>query len=513
LLCGAIFKHLEYSAMSARRVSKIVVVGGGSAGFMSALLLTKALTNMQVVIVRSPRIPVIGVGESTTVSVPTFLHEMLRLDRKQFFAEVQPSWKLGIRYEWGEPGESHFNYTFDPCVDVQLRADARINAYHCLKDMRDASVFSALMDRAKAPCIITPEGQPKVAAAVGYHIENKAYVAYLERQARVAGVEIIDEDVVDLAKDEAGYVTSLKLGDGRELAGDLFIDCTGFASWLLQQQMGAKFVSYAESLFVDTAVVGSWPRTDEVIYPYTTATTMNHGWAWRIDFADHITRGYVHSSAFCTAEEAMRELQEKNPRIGEMRTIKFRTGRYDQFWINNVVAVGNSGGFVEPLEATALHMVVEHLRLVRQMLAESYGYLQPELIPLQNERCRILWDDIRDFLAIHYKFNRRLDTPFWRHCRTETNLAGAAPLVELYEAVGPTTVCDHLIPRNTVFGLNGYLSLMVGQRAPTRWNEEPTPQEWQAYEAYRHRVRQEVAHAVDVRQALAVVTHPAWRWG
>lgn len=498
--------------MPIRRVSKVVVVGAGSAGLMSALFLRKTLDNIDVLVVRSPKIGVIGVGESTTVQVPRFLHDMLGLDRKQFFIEVQPSWKLGIRYEWGEPGEGHFNYTFDPCVDVQIRPDARINAYCCLKDMSDSSLFYTLMDRAKAPCAVMPDGQARMAASVGYHIENTAYIAYLERQTRQAGVTIIDADVVDLAQDESGYVKSLRLEDGRELPGDLFIDCTGFASHLLAGRLGAKFVSYAESLFVDTAVVGSWRRTDEVIYPYTTATTMNHGWAWRIEFAEHITRGYVHSSDFCSPQAAMRELKEKNPRIGEMRTIKFRSGRYDRFWINNVVAVGNSGGFVEPLEATALHMVVEHLRLVRQMLHGAQGVLQPEMIPLMNERYRILWDDIRDFLAIHYKFNRRVDTPFWDHCRRDTDLAGAAALVELYEAAGPSTACDHLIPKNTTFGLNGYLSLLVGQRAPTRWQTPPGEREWQAYEAYRGRIRQEASYAVDVRQALAIVNHPAWQW-
>jgi tryptophan halogenase len=368
--------------MAPRRVQKIVVVGAGSAGFMAALTCKLTLPGMDVTVVRSPKIPVIGVGESTTVALPRFLHEALNLDRKQFFAEVRPSWKLGIRYEWGPPGASHFNYTFDPCADVLVHPAARINAVFFPQDMADSSMFYALMDRDKAPCVITRENKPAVATNAGYHIENKAYIAYLEKKTRQFGGAIVDQDVVDVLRDEEGYVTAVKLEDGRELAGDLFVDCTGFAALLLEKTMGAKFQSFDDSLFVDAACVGSWQRTDEVIRPYTTATTMDHGWAWQIEFEEHITRGYVHSSAFCTPDEAMRELKAKNPKIGDMRTIRFRSGRFDRFWINNVVAVGNSGGFVEPLEATALHMVIEHLRLLRQALQDARGRILPEMVAI-----------------------------------------------------------------------------------------------------------------------------------
>lgn len=479
---------------------------------MSALMVKLALANMEVVVVRSPNIPVIGVGESTTVALPRFLHEMLGLDRKQFFREVRPSWKLGIRYEWGEPGDYHFNYTFDPCVDAMMTADGPLNAIFCQREMRDASLFYALMDRDKAPCKRSPTGQPMVALNAGYHIENKAYIGYLERKSRQFGVTIIDRDVLAIARDDQGHFMSLKLDDGSDLAGDLFIDCSGFASLLLAQQMGARFISYADSLFVDTAVVGSWQRTDEVLCPYTTATTMDHGWAWRIEFEEHITRGYVHSSAFCSPEEAMRELKAKNPRIGEMRPIKFKSGRYDKFWINNVVAVGNSSGFVEPLEATALHMVIEQLKLLRQALLDGNGIVPPPVIAVQNERFGILWDDIRDFLAIHYKFNRRLDTPFWQHCRRDTQLAGAQPIVDFYRAFGPSSILDHIIPAKTIFGLQGYLSLLLGQHAETNWDCQPSPEQWQAFERYRQRIAQEAQTAMGVREALQLVRDPEWNW-
>src|SRR5690606_5218144 len=145
-----------------------------------------------------------------TLAVPRFLHELLRLDRKQFFTEVRPSWKLGIRYEWGLPGDYHFNYTFDPCVDVQLHANMPISWAICLRDMQYSSLCYALMDQKKALCKIAG-GRPQLSPSVAYHIENKAYVGYLERKARQYGAAIVDADVVGVARDAEGYVTALKL--------------------------------------------------------------------------------------------------------------------------------------------------------------------------------------------------------------------------------------------------------------------------------------------------------------
>jgi tryptophan halogenase len=498
--------------MSAERVRKIVILGGGSAGFLTALTFLRTMPDLAVTMVRSPNVPVIGVGESTTTAVPRYIHEVLGLDRKEFFDEVRPSWKLGIRYEWGAPEDSHFNYTFDPCMEVQLKPLSRVNAFASMADFSDSSPYWALMDRGRAPCMRGPNGSFIADENPGYHIENKTFIAHLERKAVKFGLNIVSGDVVDAARDESGDVTSLKLEDGQEIAGDLFVDCSGFRSFLLREKMEQSYIDYSSTLFCNAAVVGSWKR-DDAIRPYTTAETMDHGWCWRIDFEEHVTRGYVFSQEFCSDDEAMREMKEKNPQLGDdLRIVRFKTGRYEKFWVNNVVAIGNASGFVEPLEATALHLVIEQLRLLRLALSDGMYRINPALREVQNQRFAVLWDDVRDFLAVHYKYNRRLDTPFWKHCQNETDLAGAAELVDLYYHAGPSAICDALIPNKTIFGFNGYLTMFVCQRIPTKCVPDLDVEEKQRWEQYRKNIRERAEMNLLTRDALKIVNDPRYRW-
>ena len=182
--------------------------------------------------------------------------------------------------------------------------------------------------------------------------------------------------------------TGVKLEDGRILEADLFLDCSGFKSLLLKETLHEKYVSYADSLFCDRAVVGSFPRKG-LIPPYTTAETMENGWCWKIEFEDHVTRGYVFSSGFCGEDEAGKELLAKNPELGDdLRTVGFPSGRYENFWSHNVVAIGNASGFVEPLEATAIHLIATQLQLLVQGLKDSGRRLVPAMGNLQNRRYR-----------------------------------------------------------------------------------------------------------------------------
>src|SRR6185295_11334759 len=194
---------------------------------------------------------------------------------------------------------------------------------------------------------------------------------------------------------------------------DFFIDASGFRSELLGRTLEEPFVSFASSLYCDRAIVGGWDRTDEPILPYTTAETMDAGWCWQIEHEKWINRGYVYSSAFLRDEVAREELLRKNPKVeGEPRLVTFRSGRYQRLWVGNVVAVGNAAGFVEPLEATALQVICVEASTLTDSLLDSLSTPTPTLIQLYNEYNTRAWDDIRDFLAVHYKFNTRLDSPF-----------------------------------------------------------------------------------------------------
>jgi tryptophan halogenase len=493
------------------RIQNIVIVGGGSAGFLAAVAFQLRLPHAKVTVVHAPNIPVIGVGESTTRGVAVFLHDDLRFDRAEFFREVQPSWKLGLRLEWGDPRDTHFNYPFDRFIDTQLNGLEKLAAFYCLSDCTDASLYSALMDRKKAPCVDRAGGMA-IDDRTAYHIKNELFIAYLRRKSEQQGAKLVEGEVVDVQCDDDGDVASLRLADGREITGDLFLDCSGFRSLLLNKTRGEKYVSYSDALFCDAAVIGSWDRDDEVL-PYTTIETMNHGWCWRIDFIDVVTRGYVYSSAFCSDDEAMREMKQKNPQLGDdLRVIKFPSGRYENYWVGNVVGIGNASGFIEPLEATALHLIIEQCRFVTEALVDSDGRIVPAMQQVENQRFRAMWDDVRDFLALHYRFNRKLDTPFWRHCQEHSKLGKAEELVEYFRLAGPSALSKKMIDPNSMFGYSGYMTMLVGQRVATEARSEMTSAERQIWDRFLTAVRHNAEMAMPMRPALQQVYDPNFTW-
>jgi tryptophan halogenase len=474
--------------------------------------LRRLLPGRQVTAVHSPNKPVIGVGESTTAYLPVFLHRQLALDRQRFYAQVQPSWKLGIRFVWGPPEVDHFNYPFGFELSERVDPLRKRAAYYCLAQGGYPGPFSSLMDHDLSPCVVHGDHYGLIDQPFGYHIDNKKFLAYLDGIARELGVEFVTGDVVDVTRDDSGNVRGLTLEDGRDLTADLFVDCSGFGSLLLGKTLGERFVDYGDTLLCDSAVVGGYDR-DGPILPYTTAETMDHGWCWRIDLPDRVTLGYVHSSQFCTPEDAMRELRGKKPELGDdLRMIRFPSGRYENYWTNNVVAIGNASGFVEPLESTALHVIAEQLIATCAALLDSDYRVEPPARDMANQRFRQTWDSIRDFLAVHYKFNHRLDTPFWRHCREKTCLGDAQPVVDMYQKIGPHQACKALIPRDSVVQFEGYLALLMGQRVATDCVSRLDHQDLRDWEVLQEQILQQVSQALPVREALRVVNSPAWSW-
>ena len=492
-------------------VQSVAVIGAGSAGFLSAVAIKRLLPQLKVTVLRSEKVPVIGVGESTTAFVPTFLHQKLGLDRKQFYAAVRPVWKMGLRLEWGSPRDPHFNYSFDGHLGNQIPFLRQRTAFYCLDDWTDSGHFSALMDRCMSPLVLE-QGHYHLQEGLGYHIDNRLFLDYLQSKAHEFGATVATGDVVDVVRSETGDVAHLQLEDGQQIQADLFVDCSGFSSLLLGKTIGERFVNYGESLFCDRAVLGSWDRAD-TIEPFTGVETMDHGWCWRIGFENHVNRGYVYSSAFCDDDQAEAELRRKNPLLGDdLKLLKFPSGRYENFWSRNVVGIGNASAFVEPLESTALHLIGQQLMLFCGALQDAGCRVLPELQQIENRHFRQYWDEVRDFLALHYKFNQKLDTPFWRHCREKTPLGDAQPLVDLYQRCGPVRACGACIPRTSMFEYSGYMALLVGQRLPIETRCEMTEADWQAWEQVRNRIRSDITSVLPVRQALSVVNSPQWRW-
>jgi tryptophan halogenase len=416
------------------------ILGGGTAGYLAALALRAKRPRLRVTLIESKDVPVIGVGEATTPLMPQFLHADLGIPAAELFREVRPTFKLGIRFLWGWPASSGggaFPYPFGPVRPLEAAVwDGHLGR---------CSPGAALMAAGALPVEAPVEGGAWRAAfgtQVAYHLDNRRLAAFLKRQALARGVEVVDARVtaVETGPPSGGgapRVAALVAEDGRRFSFDLYLDCSGFRSLLVGEALGSPFLGYERSLFTDRALVAAVPRNGP-LPPYTEARTLAAGWSWTIpqEGEDHI--GYVYSSAFATPEEAAAELRRALPGCAgaSLRELSFRPGRRAHFWRGNAVALGNAYGFVEPLESTALHLLIRQIGLLLQALPEH-----PEegavLAPLANARVAAFWDYVAWFLALHFRFNRRLETPFWRACREGADVSAHGELLELFRERGP----------------------------------------------------------------------------
>ena len=476
-------------------IDHVLVLGGGSAGFLAALTLKVKIPSLRVTVIRSKEIGVIGVGEATTVTVPNHLHDYLGVDIPEFFNVAQPIWKLAIRFLWGK--RPYFDYIFGHQFHSKYNVLPRYNGFYTDEHFDDCGLVTAMMSRDRVFARL-PNGLPRIDKAFGYHLENVAFVGYLEMLCRRVGVVIEEGIVSNVEQDERG-ISRLVLQDGRAFTGDLYLDCSGFRSLLMGKTFGEPFISFKSSLFCDRAVVGGWERgANEPIQAFTIAETMNSGWCWRIDHEKHIHRGYVYSSSFISDADADAEFRAKNPRLKNTRKVEYDTGRYERAWVKNVVSIGNAGGFVEPIESTGLSAVCLASQNLAEMLLDCGGQPSPTMTRLFNNRTSKWWDAVRGFLALHYKFNNRLDTPFWVECRQNTDIGCAAPVVEFYQENGPTPIWHPtLLDPIDQFGAEGYLALLAGMQVPYQRRHAIAEVEWITWNK--------------IRQSLAQRAQNAWR--
>ena len=491
-------------------INSIAVLGGGSAGFIAAITLKKRIPDLEVSLVHSPDIGIIGVGEGTTINFNAHFFGYLGFHPRHFFKEAEPTWKMGLRFDWGSRGTFHYPFTAE--LDFVYDDLERPLGYYYDDETSWTGVASACMARGRA-FVPDAKGKPDVRMPHGYHIENIKLVGWLTGTAEKLGVKLIEGEVEGVERKGQG-LSALALADGRKIAADLFVDASGFRSELISKQIGEPWSEYRESLFCDRAVIGGWPRTDEPIKPYTTCENMDAGWCWQIEHENWINRGYVYGSAFISDEDALAEFTSKNPKIAnEPRVVRFRSGRVRRHWVDNVFAIGNASGFVEPLEATALQIIcLQSLRLTETLRAtdRSPGEAARNLC---NRILAEYWDETRDFLAIHYAFNRRLDTPFWKACREDTDLKGARPLVDFYRENGPSLMPGgQLTGVNNSFGMEGYLQLLLGQDAPYQRRFEPSDKERQAAKRILAVAEKKASQALTIRESLDAVRGPGWKW-
>jgi tryptophan halogenase len=486
------------------QINDVLVVGGGTAGFMAAMALKAKLPRLKVTVVRSPEIGIIGVGEGSTPPFARFIHDFLGVHVTDFVRATRPGIKTGTRFHWG-PREKFF-FPFGLHMSLKVHALPRPIGYYYSHGNPDFSSPNSARMAANRPFDFNEKRSLVIHGDFAYHIENDRLATFLESANRALGVEIIDATIETASQDQHG-ITAVHLADGRSLSAGLYVDCSGFRTLLLGRTFNERRIEFNKTLFNDRAVVGGWERpASQPMLSYTVSETMNCGWSWRIDHPDRINRGYVYSSAFISDDAAEQEFRTKNPQIGPTRIVKFTSGRFENSWVKNVVAMGNASGFVEPLEATSLAVMGSRCQLLVELLTDSEGVISDPLRLIFNSSSSRNWDLVRDFLSLHYRFNTRLDTPYWQHCRNEIDMGNAQAVVDYYRNVGPSpSLASFLVDPNAPFGVQSYLAILVGQKAPTCHRYQPDAAELATWDQWCQQMAMKTANGVTAEAALAIL--------
>ncbi|MER7583695.1 tryptophan halogenase family protein [Kitasatospora sp. NPDC097691] len=452
-------------------INSVVIVGGGTAGWMSATYLKAAFGDrIDVTLVESDRVAAIGVGEATFSTVRHFF-DYLGLDERDWMPHCSGSYKLGIRFEnWREVGH-HFYHPFERLrtsdgfnvADWWLQLSDRsesfdrscyVTPYLCESRrsprLLDGSLFAGGLDGSLGRSTLEEQ---RAQFPYAYHFDAGLLARFLTDYGTRRGVRHVVDDVVDVARDERGWISHVTTREHGELAGDLFIDCTGFRGLLINQTLEEPFVSFQDVLPNNRAVALRVPLDEEQrkdMRPYTTATAMEAGWIWTIPLFGRNGTGYVYSDEFATPEEAERTLREfaaPGQEDLEANHIRMRIGRNERSWVNNCVAIGLSSAFVEPLESTGIFFIQHGIeQLVKHFPDERWD---PALAADYNQRVANVLDGVKEFLVLHYWAARRDDTPYWKETKVRPLPDGLAERLEV--------AASHLLDEQTIYqGYHGF---------------------------------------------------------
>ncbi|MDP5138311.1 tryptophan 7-halogenase [Rheinheimera baltica] len=445
--------------------NKVVIAGGGTAGWMTAALMAKTLcrAGFEVCLIESPTITTVGVGEAT---IPSFVHfnRLLGIDEKDLLKKVKATFKLGINFiNWDKPGSDYihgFSALGDqgpglPFYHYWLRWQKR----HPDTNIEDYFLASSCARKNK---FMHPD--PAVSSlfsglGYAYHIDASLYAEYLKDYATSRNVKHIKADITDIRLNPStGYIESLRLDDATVIAGDFFIDCTGFKSLLLGGALKVPFISWQKWLKCDRAQVVPTALTNENFVPYTKAVAQIAGWQWRIPLQHRVGNGLVYSSAYMDDNQAQSLLlsQIDSEPLAQPRMLSFTAGMRARFWEKNCVAVGLSSGFLEPLESTSIHMIQSAISRLSMLFpnAETNSVLAKQF----NQETSAEMEKIRDFVILHYCLNNRSKEPFWQDCQ---NMALPDSLKHKLELYRNTAYIHH--DHNDVFTEGSWLSVLVGQ--------------------------------------------------
>src|ERR1700680_26385 len=446
----------------------VVIVGGGRAGWMSAAAIRRRLETKDyaVTLIESDEIGTVGVGEATLPHIKIF-NDMLGIDEAQFMRETRATFKLGIQFrDWDRPGHCYihpFGAFGEPWGGVEfqhhwLKGQQAGHQQYSLQDYSD-SVVAARNNAFEFP----NEDRKSIRStySYAYHFDAGLYAAYLRSWAIERGVRRIEGQVCDVSRNPTtGDLVDLTLKSGERIAGDLFIDCSGFRSLLLGGILGVAWQDWTHWLPCDRALAVPCKRVG-ALTPYTRATARPAGWTWRIPLQHRTGNGYVFSSQFIKDGEAQAHpfAGVEGAAQGEPRLLRFSPGRRERAWSGNCVAIGLASGFLEPLEFTSIYLVQAAVTdLVSLMPRLGSTGIDPRLVDEFNRLNDMKYERIRDFLVLHYTANRRVGEPLWDYVRSMPLPESLVHQLQLFRA--RATLPNH---RYGVFARDSWLSVLVGQ--------------------------------------------------
>lgn len=443
--------------MEPKLIRRIVIAGGGAAGWMVAAALSKILGKvLDIKLVESDEIGTVGVGEATIPTLLTF-HRLLDINEQEFMAATQATFKLGIGFEnwrdigknyihsFGMTGKDHWTAGFQHFwLKGRERGLAADYGDYCL-ELRAAleSKFAHL---------------PRNAMNYAFHLDASLYAKFLRQFSEKFGVQRIEGRIAEVRLDPAGgHITALRLDSGAEVEGDLFIDCTGFRGLLIGQALGVGYEDWSHWLYCDSAVAVQTESAGEAI-PYTRSIARDAGWQWRIPLQHRVGNGIVYSSRYLPDDEARKTLLAniQGKTLVEPRVIKFRPGSRREHWKKNCIAVGLASGFIEPLESTSIHLIQRSIVHLMQMFPRTR--IDQSDIDQFNQQLSSELVHIRDFIVLHYHVTDRRDTPFWRAVSSMSIPATLQHRINLFRETGRV-----FRPPIELFAENSWIQVMLGQ--------------------------------------------------
>jgi len=452
----------------AKPVKKVVIAGGGTAGWIVAAALSHQLGQLlDITLVESEEIGTVGVGESTVPPIRVF-HRLLGIDEQEFMRAVSATFKLAIRFEdWGKVGDRYI-HPFGRHGKPTWLCEFHHFWLHGL-----TRGFKSELGEYCLEWLAAREGRfatsPQSEINYAYQIDAALYARFLRRFAEGFGVKRVEGKIAAVKQNPAtGYIESLLMASGESVAGDLFVDCTGFRGLLIEQTLHTGFEDWSHWLPCDSAVA---VQTESTAPPnaYTSAIAHEAGWRWQIPLQHRVGNGLVYCSRYLSDEDAKQKLLQavSGQPLRPPLTLKMRPGQRRKTWNRNCVAMGLSSGFVEPLESTSIHMIITAVTRLMQLFPFD-GIRQP-FIDQYNDESRAEIEKIRDFIVLHYHLTEREDTPFWRYCKHMEVPDSLTRRIELFREGAHAFQAD-----GELFRVDSWNQVLLGQGVQPK-QYHPTP--------------------------------------